>query len=41
LRTAGGEPIPTGERGEFSRVKDQLAASLETPTSGVTKLAQR
>jgi len=41
LRSAGGDPIPADERDEFSRVKDQLLASLDTPTSGVTKLAQR
>jgi len=41
LRSSGGEPIPQAERDEFARVKDQLLASLETPTTGVTKLAQR
>lgn len=41
LRSTGGEPIPAGERDEFARLKDQLLASLEAPSSGVTKLAQR
>jgi murein DD-endopeptidase MepM/ murein hydrolase activator NlpD len=41
LRSAGGEPIPAAEHDEFARVKDRLLASLDTPTSGVTKLAQR
>ncbi len=41
LRSAGGDPIPAGERDEFTHLKDQLLASLDTPAPGVSKLAQR
>jgi murein DD-endopeptidase MepM/ murein hydrolase activator NlpD len=41
LRSSGGEPIPPIEREEFARLRELLLASLETPTTGVTKLAQR
>jgi murein DD-endopeptidase MepM/ murein hydrolase activator NlpD len=38
LKRDGGDPVPAAERPQFGALRDQLLASLETPTTGVTKL---
>jgi murein DD-endopeptidase MepM/ murein hydrolase activator NlpD len=39
LKRNGGDPVPAAERLAFDSLRTQLLASLETPTTGVTKLA--
>jgi murein DD-endopeptidase MepM/ murein hydrolase activator NlpD len=39
LKSAGGEPLPSSARTAFEQLRDRLMASLETPITGVTKLA--
>ncbi len=39
LKQTGGDPIPPSDRSAFEQLRDKLLASMDTPTSGVTKLA--
>jgi murein DD-endopeptidase MepM/ murein hydrolase activator NlpD len=39
LKQTGGDPIPQAERSAFEQVRDRMLASLDSPLSGVTKLA--
>jgi murein DD-endopeptidase MepM/ murein hydrolase activator NlpD len=39
LKQSGGEPIPADERTAFDQLRDKLLAQLDTPLTGVTKLA--
>lgn len=39
LKSTGGAPIPASERAAFTQFRDHLLASLESPVTGVTKLA--
>ncbi len=41
LKSAGGDPVPPGERAAFTQLRDNLLASLDAPVSGVVKLAAR
>jgi murein DD-endopeptidase MepM/ murein hydrolase activator NlpD len=39
LKSSGGLPIPNSERAEFDQLRDRLIASLDSTSTGVTKLA--
>jgi murein DD-endopeptidase MepM/ murein hydrolase activator NlpD len=39
LKSAGGEPLPASARAAFEQLRDRLMASLESPVTGVAKLA--
>ncbi|HEY4133026.1 MAG TPA: M23 family metallopeptidase, partial [Gemmatimonadaceae bacterium] len=39
LKQSGGDPIPQAERSAFEQLRDKLLASMEAPSTGVTKLA--
>jgi murein DD-endopeptidase MepM/ murein hydrolase activator NlpD len=39
LKQTGGDPIPQAERSAFEQLRDKLLASMETPVTGVAKLA--
>jgi murein DD-endopeptidase MepM/ murein hydrolase activator NlpD len=41
LRNAGGDPIAGNERSAFIQLRDRLVATLDVPSSGLTKLALR
>jgi murein DD-endopeptidase MepM/ murein hydrolase activator NlpD len=40
LKQTGGDPIPDAERASFAQFRDRLLASLDSPVTGVVKLAQ-
>ena len=41
LKSVGGDPVPAAERAAFEDSRDRLLAFLDSPVSGVTKLAIR
>jgi murein DD-endopeptidase MepM/ murein hydrolase activator NlpD len=41
LKQTSGDPIPAAERDSFSVVRDRLLASIDSTSSGVTKLEIR
>jgi murein DD-endopeptidase MepM/ murein hydrolase activator NlpD len=41
LKSVGGEPVPSIERGAFEAMRDRMLAFLDSPAAGVTKLAIR
>ena len=41
LKSTGGDPIPSDERGSFEQLRDRLLATIDTTHAGVSKLALR